>query len=72
MIKALGRSAHDTPLVLLGLTGENLTRLLADEPILIDLAELGLPACKISIIYGTDEKAIIEKLVRAGLLEPTS
>lgn len=38
MIKATGRTGDGRPFVLLGLSGENVTRLMADEPITVDLA----------------------------------
>lgn len=61
MIKAL---AHDNrgPIVILGLSGENITRLMADEPILINLADLGLPPLRVAIIGGRTEVDIATKL----------
>jgi hypothetical protein len=64
VIKAV---AHDTlgqPTVILGLSGENITRLMADEPILINLADLGLPPLRIAIIGGRTEQAIADRLTR--------
>lgn len=52
------------PLVVLGLSGENVTRLMADEPILIDLADLGLPPQKIAIVGGRTEDDIAADLKR--------
>lgn len=43
MLKARGQTGDGTPLVVIGLSGENMTRLMAKEPIQFDLAELGLP-----------------------------
>ena len=45
MIKAVSRTGLGEPLLFLGLSGENVTRLVAGEPILItsaQMAELGL------------------------------
>lgn len=67
MIKAVGK-ADGKPMLLLGLSGENMTRLMADEPIKFDLAELGLPAMVVVIIGGRTESAIMAQLHAAGLL----
>lgn len=61
MIKASGR-AGDKPLVIIGLSGENMTRLMADEPIQFDLAELGLPSTIVVIVGGRTEDAITDRL----------
>lgn len=68
MIKATGKTGDGRPMVLLGLSGENVTRLMADEPIRFDLAELGLPSMVVVIVGGRTEDAITEKLREAGLL----
>lgn len=63
MIKATaydGKSPQ--PIVILGLSGENMTRLMADEPIILDLAEVGLPAQRIAIVGGRTEADIAAKL----------
>ena len=69
MIKATGKTGDGRPLVLLGLSGENITRLMADEPIRFDLAELGLPPMVVVIVGGRTEDAITEKLTEIGLLQ---
>lgn len=69
MIKGIGK-ADGRPLLLLGLSGENMTRLMADEPIRFDLAELGLPSMVVLIVGGRTEDAITDKLYEVGLLEP--
>lgn len=61
MIKAVVRDRQG-PLVLLGLTGENVTRLMADEPVLVNLAELRLPPLRIALIGGRTEADIIRQL----------
>jgi hypothetical protein len=58
MIKAAGKTGLGLPLLLLGLSGENVTRLAAGEPIRIraqDVAALGLPQVEIVIHYGRTE-----------------
>lgn len=70
MIKAVGKTGLGLPLLLLGLSGENVTRLVAGEPIRIsatDMAALGLPAMQIVLHYGRTEQAIVEELRAHGL-----
>lgn len=62
MIKALLREATGAPVVVLGLSGENMARLMADEPIVVQVAELGLKPMKILIVGGRTEEAIAAKL----------
>lgn len=62
MIKAVLRDKDGQPVVLLGLSGENVTRLMADEPISVDLAELGLPPLRITLMGGRTEAAIVGRL----------
>jgi hypothetical protein len=62
MIKAIVRTAGGQPTVLLGLSGENITRLMAGEPIALSLTELGLPPLHIAIIGGRTETDIIHQL----------
>ena len=45
-----------------GISGENMTRLMADEPIVVQVAELGLPPMKILLIGGRTEEAIAAQL----------
>jgi hypothetical protein len=68
VIKATGRTGDGRPFVLLGLSGENITRLMADEPITVDLAAMGLPAIEVVIVAGRTEEDIVEKLRTQGLL----
>lgn len=62
MIKGLLRETTGTPVVVLGLSGENMTRLMANEPIVVQLAELGLKPMKILIVGGRTEEAIAAQL----------
>lgn len=59
---------NGVPLLVLGLTGENMTRLMADEPITLNLADLGLPPIAVLIVGGRTEDAITEQLRSQGLL----
>lgn len=62
MIKAVARGPGGQPTVLLGLSGENVTRLMAGEPIAFSLAELGLPPLRIAILGGRTETDIAQQL----------
>lgn len=62
MIKAVLREPAGTAVVVLGLSGENMTRLMADEPIVVQLAELGLKPMKILIMGGRTEEDIAAQL----------
>jgi hypothetical protein len=69
VIKASGM-ANGRPLVLIGLSGENMARLMSDEPIRFDLAELGLPPTVVLIVGGRTEDDIAANLREVGLLAP--
>lgn len=69
MIKGTGQTGDGRPLLVLGLTGENITRLMADEPILINLADMDLPDTQIIIIAGKTDEDIAKKLTKHGLLD---
>ncbi|MEU9208522.1 hypothetical protein AB0D27_11350 [Streptomyces sp. NPDC048415] len=64
MIKAVLREPQGTSVVVLGLSGENMTRLMADEPIVLNLAELGLPPQRILLMGGRTEEAITARLTQ--------
>lgn len=70
MIKAGSRTALGEPLLFLGLSGENVTRLAAGEPILIrsaQMAELGLPPMVVAIHYGRTEEDILAEAKAHGI-----
>lgn len=69
MIKASGRSGDGTPLLLLGLSGENMARLMAGEPIRVDTAAMGLPKMDVIIVGGRTEDSITEDLRAHGLVQ---
>lgn len=50
--------------LLIGLTGENITRLVANEPILFNAKEAGLffPSLSITITYGKTEQDILNQI----------
>ena len=70
MIKAAGTTGLGAPLLLLGLSGENVTRLTAGEPIRItvpQMQQLGLPPMEIVIHYGRTEQDIVDELKAHGI-----
>lgn len=72
MSKASGRTGDGTPLVVLGLSGENITRLMADEPIWFNLAELGFSSVEVLIVGGRTEDSIVTDLQDAGVITTTT
>jgi hypothetical protein len=60
--KATGKTTEGLPALILGLSGENMARLMADEPIVIETEKLGLPPMRIWIIGGRTESAILADL----------
>lgn len=63
MIKAAGTTGDGRPLLVIGLSGENMTRLMANEPILFDAADLGLPEMRVLIVGGRTENDIRDTLL---------
>lgn len=61
MIKAAGKHG-DQPLLIIGLSGENVTRLMAGEPIQFDTTGMGLPGMSVVILGGRTEQAILADL----------
>lgn len=69
MIKARLETS-DGPVVLIGLSGENMARLMADEPIEFNLSDIGLPPQRVWIIGGSTEDVIAQRLVAQTRLKP--
>ena len=70
MIKLAAKTGLGQDLLFLGIDGENVTRLVAGEPILIkaeDLAALGLPPIVVAIHYGKTEQAILDEFRARGV-----
>lgn len=74
MIKALGRAGDGHPLLIIGLSGESVTRLAAGEPIAFNMAEMGpdVPPHHVIIVYGKHEEDIANQLQTSGLAAWTS
>lgn len=71
MIKGSGKTPLGLPVLFLGLSGENVTRLAAGEPIVVrpsEMAGLDLPVMSVVIGYGRTEEDIVETLRSAGLM----
>jgi hypothetical protein len=64
------RTPLGLPVLFLGLSGENVTRLIAGEPIVIqagDLDKMGLPSMTVVIHYGKTEQAILDEIATHGV-----
>lgn len=68
MIKACGEVGGRT-MMLLGLSGENMTRLMAGEPILFDATPFGFDG-NVVIVGGRTEQDITDELRKYGLPMP--
>lgn len=72
MIKVQLSTVFGTPLVVFGLSMENLRRLMADDPIKFPFSECGiLGPGEIIIMAGEDEQDILEQLRAAGIKIPS-
>lgn len=67
MIKARGVTSKGQDVVLIGLSGENITRMMGDEPLRFNLSELGLPSIYVVIVSRTREEDIVKYLNDNGL-----
>lgn len=69
MIKAAGSNSDGVPMLLLGLSAENMRRLSRGKPIRISSAEtkaMGLPELTVVILGGDTESDIIDDLRAMG------
>jgi hypothetical protein len=70
MIKGALRTALGQPVLFLGLSGDNVTRLAAGEPIRVRAAQmrdLGLPEVEVVLHYGRTEQDILDELEAHGV-----
>lgn len=70
MIKLAGRTGLGEPIVILGLTRENIDRLTAGQPVAItprELAQLDCPEVMIVIHYGETERDILDDFAAHGV-----
>jgi hypothetical protein len=67
MIKFIANLHTPNCLIGLGLSDENVKRLTAGQPILVDLLELGLPwSAKVVIFHGTTEQFMTDEFRKLG------
>jgi hypothetical protein len=62
VIKARGKTGDGKDLVVLGLSEENLARLVAQEPISFNLSEIGLSPIQVVIVGGRTEEELMADL----------
>jgi hypothetical protein len=62
MIKATGTRGNGKPFVLVGITGENVTRIVAGEPLKINLGDVGLDDIEIAVVYGKTEAELVAQI----------
>jgi hypothetical protein len=62
MLKVVMGGEGGKRLLLLGLTRENVDRLMTGMPVLVDGQELGLGDFKVGIHYGVDQEALIAEI----------
>ena len=67
MIKAVVSTPNRGNLIILGLSGENVTRLAAGEPIRIPGEQLNIPGTTLVICYGKTEADIVAELKEHGI-----
>lgn len=70
MLKVVTRNAFGQPTVFLGLTKENVQRLRDNQPIGLDMGELGLGDGKIVLLYGEDQAELVDDLRSLGIPLP--
>lgn len=71
MIKLASKTALGEPLLFLGVSGENVTRLVAGGPIRVTsaaLTALGLPPMVVVIHYGKTEQDILDEMRSHGMV----
>jgi hypothetical protein len=52
----------------IGITKENVAKLVSDEPLMIDFTEFGVPAAQIFVMYGDTKLDLIDKLLEANMI----
>lgn len=68
-----GKGTHDgKPMLLMGLSGENVTRLMAGDPIVLDGAKVGFDNLTVVVIGGRTENEMAAALTVHGFITPTT
>jgi hypothetical protein len=71
VIKGVLTKADGTPILLLGVTGESVTRIVAGEPIRVaadEVEAMSLPRVEVVIMYGKTHQDVVDQLRAAGLM----
>lgn len=61
-ISTVSEAGEPRAMLVIGLSGENVTRLVAGEPILTKLDELGFAGMDLAVLYGKTEDEIVVDL----------
>lgn len=75
MLTGMGRHKDGRPVLMLGLSGENVARLVAGEPIMFDAARRvgpagaddGAPDCWVVVAYGKTDIDLLTHLRQVGM-----
>lgn len=70
MITMRGDDPNGAKVAILGITQENVQRLMAGEPIAVPLHEIGIHEVRVVIVYGDTEQKIIRRLEELGAVPP--
>jgi hypothetical protein len=70
MIKFSAKTNDGKTLITFGLSDGNLQELRKNKPILVDLAQLGVPGVQIMLMWEETEQAMIDELKAAGFTWP--
>lgn len=65
MLKFIAPKPDGNKIIGIGLTRENVDRLIKDNPIMFNLSELGLEGHDVFIMFGEDQQSIVDKLKTA-------
>jgi hypothetical protein len=68
MIKCTAQSQDGKKVYFLGLSRENVDRLTAGQPIVVDLSEMEGPKIDVAIIFGETEEILFDALKTSGLI----
>lgn len=69
MLKAIGKRPDGGNLLLLGLSRENMRKLLRKQPLFFDCADLGLTGLSVTILGGETEADITRDLRQFGKID---
>ena len=67
MIKASSKTSDGKTLLVLGITPENVRRMKAGHPILVDGSEVGIDNLLVTIMFGQTERSIVAEIRSHGI-----